>query len=179
MGSQLLMPAMDDNLTQCVCVCARVCVSYPSRSRSSWSAMSFGLAVSGWLTFEPPPLHYTLKTLTNATHKHKKINFLQTHIFKSISDISSKREKERRGSQKRTPAKKQSWQNRTYDLAVTSTYWPGRKCAAYRGVPGHTTNTITFYKICTTLALLATIRYQSPVCDMDSVVNEYRFKVTL
>ena len=30
-----------------------------------------------------------------------------------------------------------NWQDRTYDLAVTSTYWPGRKCAAYRGVPAH------------------------------------------
>lgn len=32
------------------------------------------------------------------------------------------------------------WQNITYDLPVTSTYWPGRKCAAYRGVPEHATN---------------------------------------
>lgn len=28
----------------------------------------------------------------------------------------------------------------THVLAVTSTYWPGRKCAAYRGVPEHITH---------------------------------------
>lgn len=48
----------------------RVCLSNPSWSRSSRSAMSFGLAVGGWLTFKSPSFHYTLKTLTDSTNKH-------------------------------------------------------------------------------------------------------------
>lgn len=45
----------------------RVCVSYPSRPRGSWSTVSFGLTVAGWLTFKPPSLHYSLKSFTDAT----------------------------------------------------------------------------------------------------------------
>lgn len=37
-----------------------------------------------------------------------------------------------------TTEKGKTGKNAAYDLAVTSTYWPGRKCAAYRGVPEHT-----------------------------------------
>ena len=100
----------------CVCVCVCVClhVSYPPRSRRSRSAMSFGLAVGGWLTFEPPSLHYTLKTLSNAAHKHKKIHectlvFLDLHtryprgykkrglslLPKSVTDLSEVMREER------------------------------------------------------------------------------------
>ena len=103
-------------ITVCVCVCVCVClhVSYPPRSRRSRSAMSFGLAVGGWLTFEPPSLHYTLKTLSNAAHKHKKIHectlvFLDLHtryprgykkrglslLPKSVTDLSEVMREER------------------------------------------------------------------------------------
>lgn len=47
------------------------------------------------------------------------------------------------GQEERTSVRRENWQNRTYDLAVMSTYWPGRKCAAYRGVPDHTTSKMT------------------------------------
>lgn len=86
-------------------VCA--CVSYPSWSRRSRSAMSFGLTVTCRLTFEPPSLHYALKALTNAT-KTRKLMFAHSHFqaaftcwrykkrglhfLKSITDLSSKQD---------------------------------------------------------------------------------------
>lgn len=47
---------------------------YPSWTRSSWSTMSFGLTVTGRLTFESPSLHYTLKTLTDAAQNIKNLH---------------------------------------------------------------------------------------------------------
>ncbi len=70
--SQLFVSGRDDDrenhLHACVNVCVSVvsvCLSNPARSRSSRSAMSFGLTMCGGLTFEPPSLHNALKTLSN------------------------------------------------------------------------------------------------------------------
>lgn len=52
-------------------------MSYPSWSRSSWSAMSFRLTVASWLTFESPAFHHTLETLTDATKIHNKFTLTQ------------------------------------------------------------------------------------------------------
>ena len=142
MGSNLFMSSslMSFLHSKYVCVCA--CVSYPSRSRGSRSTVSFGLAVGCWLTLEAPSLHYTLKTFTNATHKRKE-GCIQICGLAASEDNVIKTNLSWARSRKRSQRQRRDrWKSRTYDLAVTSTYWPGRKCAAYRGVPEHTTREV-------------------------------------
>lgn len=147
-------------------VCVFVCVAHPSRAWCSWSTMGFGLTVGRWLTAEAPSLHYSLKTLTNATEQigegKKKSCLLKAHVTiilnKCVFPCKVKKDLftrcwNRKGGKKKEKTPRgvyKSLLSRTYDLAVTSTYWPGRKCAAYRGVPEHTTNRITLLNLYST-----------------------------
>lgn len=82
----------------------------------------------------------------------------QKVFTKTKTDLSSKQDTgTKTGQEVRKQAKRRehwrgwkSLHNRTYDLAVTSTYWPGRKCAAYRGVPEHKTVRIALLNLYST-----------------------------
>lgn len=84
-----MLPLLDYAKKRRIKIFACVSVSHPSGARSSWSAMCFGLAVACWLTFEPPALHHTLKTFTNAKCKRGKI--LSALIFSGYQIFQIKR----------------------------------------------------------------------------------------
>lgn len=137
-----------ESYTMCVSMC--VCLTPPGPEAPGLRWVLVCPWVAGWplkphrfiTPWKPLPMLQDKHIFRLWWYKKKKRRGLR-FLAKPKTYLSSR---QHAGTKRGQEVRKEAMR-RTYDLAVTSTYWPGRKCAAYRGVPEHTTNRITLLNL--------------------------------